>query len=278
MPKIAPKKSIGQHFLHDKNISKKIVSLLDIQNNDIIIEIGPGTGALTQFLLNNNIKLIAYEIDQRSIEFLKKKYQIVFNQNLLIIEDDFLNSDISQIASEYNTRIKVIGNIPYYITSPILFHLCRYSNFLDSAVLMMQKEIYQRLIAKPKTKEYGILTLLANMFFSIIDKFDVPPTCFFPPPKVMSTVVKIKFNQNLKELGIEEKLQILDLIKSLFNQRRKIINNTIQKYLTKKNLNINQILDKPSYLKYSQMRPEELSIQDYLILYDLIYQKTKNTK
>ncbi len=275
MPKFAPKKSIGQHFLHDKNISKKIVSLLQIINNDTIVEIGPGTGALTQFLLKKNIKLIAYEIDNRSVEFLKQEYQSFVGRSFQIVEDDFLNSDLSKIANESQSNIKVVGNIPYYITSPILFHLCHYSNYLDSAVLMMQKEIYQRLTANPKTKEYGILTILANLFFKVVDKFDVPPSCFFPPPNVMSTVVKLEFDQNIHQMDIEHKFKVLELVKTLFNQRRKIINNTVQKYLSQKNLSFYHLKDLPDYLKYSKMRPEELSIQDYLILYDLITQKTK---
>lgn len=278
MQKFAPKKSIGQHFLHDQNISKKIINFLEINDNDTIVEIGPGTGALTQFLLNTNINLIAYEIDKRSVDFLKKEYKSFIGSKFQIVEDDFLNSNLNQIASKSQKKIKVVGNIPYYITSPILFHLCRHSNNLDKAVLMMQKDVYRRLIAKPRTKEYGILTILANMFFKVIDKFEVPPSCFLPPPKVMSMVVKLNFDQNMNQEDIESKFKVMELVKSLFNQRRKMINNTIQKYLTQRNLSLDDLRDWPKYSKYSKMRPEELSLQDYLILYDFLSQKTQILK
>lgn len=273
MKKFAPKKSIGQHFLHDKNISKKIVEFLSIAKDNVVVEIGPGTGALTQYLLEKDIKLFAYEIDKRSIEHLQIEYKSQIPQKLEIIEDDFLNSDLFQFQINTVKKIKVIGNIPYYITSPILFHLCKYSNIIDSAVLMMQKEIYQRLVAKPKTKEYGILSLLANLFFVVEEKFDVPPSCFFPPPKVMSTVVKINFNKNVIDYNIAERFQILSLIKTLFNQRRKIINNTIQSYLSTRTIDFPKISSNIKFVEYSKRRPEELSIQDYLILYDMINPK-----
>lgn len=277
MQKFAPKKSIGQHFLHDKNISKKIVELLNTIDGDTIIEIGPGTGALTQFLVEKDIKLIAYEIDKRSVEYLNNEFKIIIPKKLQIYENDFLTSDLSKLTSSSSSRIKVIGNIPYYITSPILFHLCEFSDVVDSAVLMMQKEIYQRLVARPKTKEYGILSLLANLFFKVEDKFDVPPSCFFPPPKVMSTVVKISFVKNNLNIEIQDKFKILNLIKVLFNHRRKIINNTIKNYFSQINYNQDEIVHNTHYIKYSKMRPEELSIQDYLILYEIINQKPKTS-
>lgn len=273
MHKFAPKKSIGQHFLHDKNISKKIVELLGIQDGDNIVEIGPGTGALTQFLIEKDIAIIAYEIDKRSVEHLKEEYKNYIPKKLKIIEKDFLTSDLTQLDSNCSNKIKVIGNIPYYITSPILFHLCKFSKLVDSAVLMMQKEIYQRLVARPKSKEYGILSLLANLFFVVEDKFDVPPSCFFPPPKVMSSVVKLNFANNSLDISIQDKFRILGLIKTLFNQRRKMINNTIKNYLNQHNFNCNEIMNNSDYLKYLKMRPEDLSIKDYLILNDIINPK-----
>lgn len=276
MHKFAPKKSIGQHFLHDKNISKKIVELLGFQDGDNIVEIGPGTGALTQFLIEKDITIIAYEIDKRSVEHLKEEYKKYILKKLKIIENDFLTSDLTQLESNNTKKLKVIGNIPYYITSPILFHLCNFSNSVDSAVLMMQKEIYQRLVARPKSKEYGILSLLANLFFVVEENFDVPPSCFFPPPKVMSTVVKLNFSNSTLNISIQDKFRILALIKTLFNQRRKMISNTIKNYLNQHNCNCDDIMNNSDYLKYSKMRPEELSIKDYLILYDIINLKLEN--
>lgn len=276
MSKFAPKKSIGQHFLHDNNISKKIVALLNSKDNDIIIEIGPGTGALTQFLLEKDIKVIAYEIDKRSVEHLNEVFKKHIPHKFTIIENDFLKSDLSIISSDRKKKIQIVGNIPYYITSPILFHLCKHSDAIETAVLMMQKEIYQRLAAKPKTKEFGILTLLGNLFFKIENKFDVPPSCFLPPPKVMSTVVKFSFSNILSNVDINDKFEILNLVKTLFNNRRKMINNTIPSYLSSKSLDYNDFLTDGQYIAYSKRRPEELSIQDYLILYDLIKRKQNN--
>lgn len=273
MQNFAPKKSLGQHFLHDKNIAKKIVNLCEIDNESLIIEIGPGTGALTNFLVQTNTQIIAYEIDNRSVDYLQEHFNELIPNKLEIIQQDFLKANLQEISQKFNKKIKVIGNIPYYITSPILFQLSKYESFLECSVLMMQKEIYQRLTAKPKTKDYGILTLLANLFFTIEEHFDVPPTCFLPPPKVMSTVVKLRFGLNWNSMDTNKKFDIIEFVKTLFNQRRKIIQNSIQNYLKTKSIELKELENEPIFLKYAKMRPEELSITDYLILYDTINTK-----
>lgn len=270
MEKISPKKSLGQHFLHDKNIARKIVELLNPPEDSLVLEIGSGTGILTEFLLEKNITLLSVEIDDRSVEILKQKFAQFLGKNLKILEKDFLKIDLREIAEVYGKKIYIIGNIPYYITSPILFHIFEYSEYIMKSVLMVQKEIAQRLKAKERTKDYGILSLGLQIHGKIGKTYDVPPSCFLPPPKVVSSFFEINyFEENESTIPLELRKKIHQLIRSAFQQRRKKLSNSLKNYI-----NANQIIlkDIPENINiYLNKRPEELSLKDFLILYNFLY-------
>ena len=280
MNNISPKKSLGQHFLHDKNIAKKIVDLLSLQPGSVVLEIGPGTGVLTDFLLENDIVLYAVEVDNRSIEFLQEKYSKFLDNQLFILNQDILTVDFEKIYSKQKQKIRVIGNIPYYITSPILFHLFDNSDYLINAVLMVQKEIAMRLKANKRTKEYGILTLARELYGEIGKLYSVPASCFIPPPKVTSAFFEINFQSNINnEDNKIQKKKLLNLIKTLFEQRRKMISNSIKNYVSSSEIYLNLInSDQPQIKKYLSSRPEELSLNDYVILYNFLSSLQKPNK
>ncbi|MGB9702512.1 MAG: 16S rRNA (adenine(1518)-N(6)/adenine(1519)-N(6))-dimethyltransferase RsmA [Candidatus Kapaibacteriota bacterium] len=272
MNHITPKKSLGQHFLHDKNIAKKIVELLSLPPGSIVLEIGPGTGVLTDFLLEKDIVLYAVEVDTRSIDILQEKYANYLNQKLFILNQDILKVNFEQIFAKHNQKLYIIGNIPYYITSPILFHLFDNADYLNNAVLMVQKEIALRLKAKPRTKDYGILTLAREIFGEMGKIYTVPASCFLPPPKVTSAFFEINFRSPsiLKDNQLQKK-KLINLIRTLFEQRRKMISNSIKNYVSSSEIYQNLInCQEPQIKKYLSARPEELSLNDYVILYNFL--------
>ena len=274
---LKPKKSLSQNFLIDENISRKIVNLLDCKENENVIEIGPGTGSLTQYLLKYNINLTSVEIDKEAFEILLTKFNKIEFNNFNLINKDFLKISIKDIFDKINSelindnnknpkKIKIIGNLPYHISSEIFFKILENSFFIENAVLMLQKEVAQRLIAKTKTKEYGILTVAINLLGKIQKKFDVSPTCFYPQPKVTSTIVELNFDH--PKVNIEEFIRIMVLVRAAFNQRRKKLKNALENYLIKylKPIQIKLILNEDVFAK----RAEELSAEDFISLYNLI--------
>lgn len=266
LEKITPKKSLGQHFLHDKNIARNIVELLDVPDNALVLEIGSGTGVLTDFLLAKNIQLISVEIDHRSVEILQQKYSDFLGKNYFIYENDFLKIDLRKISEEFGKKIYVIGNIPYYITSPILFHLFDYSDYLVKSVLMVQKEIAQRLKAKQRTKDYGILSLALQNYGKISKVHDVPASCFLPPPKVTSAYFDIVFHkENEGIVPSEFRKKVHRMIRIAFQQRRKKLSNCLKSYFSSENIDFNDLPE--SIEKYFSQRPEELSLQEFYNLF-----------
>ncbi|MFC2131165.1 16S rRNA (adenine(1518)-N(6)/adenine(1519)-N(6))-dimethyltransferase RsmA [Bacteroidota bacterium] len=274
MEKIKPKKSLGQHFLNDKNILLRIAGSINCSDSDIIIEIGPGTGALTEYILNKVPKhLFSVEIDKRAVEALYKSFPVDKLNNFDIINSDIRNINIRNLLSEYgfdDNIIKVIGNIPYNISADIFFWIFNQSNIIDKAVLMVQKEVAQRLCAKPRTKSYGILTVAVNVTGSCKTLFDVSPECFFPKPKVTSSVIEImlennKFNQmNFKT--------IMNIVKSAFSHRRKVIRNSMKSYFTNEGIDFSEFqkIHNTKYPDYFSKRAEELSPEDFIKLYHSI--------
>jgi len=220
-----PKKFFGQNFLVDDNISKKIIKQLDINSRDLVIEIGPGQGALTKHLAFLKSNYIAVEIDNTIAGELKSK----FGNEITVINQDFLKFDLNQ----FDKKIKIIGNLPYNIASEILFRLFDSRDKIISAVLMVQKEFAGRLTAAPYTKEYGIMSVQTQVFSVPTLQFNVPPTVFFPKPKVDSSVVKLDFSNDLK---IESIKVFKELVRSAFGKRRKMIRNSLKEFFEKNNL------------------------------------------
>lgn len=259
---IPPKKSLGQNFLIDNNISRKIIEQLDIKENDLVIEIGPGTGALTSLLLEKNISLTIVEIDKRAVSLLKTKF---LDKSINIIESDIRKVDLREIAKE--KKLKVIGNIPYYISADIMFMLLENYKIIDTIVLMVQKEVAKRVISGPDSKDYGILSIATDLVMKAKIAFDVSPNCFFPKPKVTSSILKLKEKENL--IGAINFNDIMKLVKSAFSQRRKTLRNSLKSYLMQYD---DEILNSFSneYSLILNQRAENLTPQDYVQMYQCL--------
>lgn len=214
------KKSLGQHFLTDGNIIRKIVDAIPAKKDDLVIEIGPGSGAVTELLLEKFNHVKAVELDQRMVEFLSEQYP-----GLEVIHKDILEYDWSVHKNE-NHPIHVIGNLPYYITSQILFGLFEYRSVLSSATLMMQKEVAERIVAVPRNKEYGILSVQSQLMSSPEILFDVSPHVFSPPPNVYSSVIQFTFDKG--GLACSDQ-HLKTVVRMAFNQRRKKLSNALKR-------------------------------------------------
>lgn len=213
---VKPIKRFGQNFLKDKNILRKISEVINPQPNEKIIEIGPGEGALTEILANSGAEVIAIEIDKRVIEHLKS-----FFPDIKIIYQDFLEVDLTQFHS---SDLRIVGNIPYNITSPIIFKLIENHNLIRDAIFMVQYEVAKRMTAKKGSKDYGILSVLLSYFAETEFCFKVSPNVFYPKPKVFSAVVKISFKKNIDE---SLKKTFIQIVKAAFGNRRKTLKNSL---------------------------------------------------
>ncbi len=244
---ITLKKSLGQHFLKDENILLKIIAALQKHQFKNLLEIGPGTGALTKYLLQlENIDFKAVELDEEKINYLLMHYPMLKGK---IIHEDFLKTTIP-----FDEEFIVIGNFPYNISSQILFKILEWKEQVPVVIGMFQKEVAQRIASKPNNKSYGILSVLVQAFYDVQYLFDVPPSCFNPPPKVMSGVIELKIRNEKLEIKNEE--VFFKLVKAAFNQRRKKLRNAVRN-LFDENILSDAIFDK---------RAEQLSIEDFAAL------------
>lgn len=218
----AAKKSLGQNFLVDRNIAQKIVREFDPQPGDVVVEIGPGQGALTSLLIASGCRVIAIEIDPRMVEVLRATH----GDALEVIGQDVLGVDFGAIARASGVeRVRVIGNIPYYITSAILFHLIEQRSWIADASVMMQREVAERLVSRPRTKDYGILAVMTQTYADARHVVNVGPRCFSPVPRVNSAVINLRF-RNIEGIeGIEDAHQVL--VRAAFGQRRKTLRNAL---------------------------------------------------
>jgi len=247
---VRPKKKIGQHFLTDLNLAKKIADLLDATPHKNIVEIGPGTGVLTQFIISKAAALHLIEIDKESIEFLQKQYPPTdFN----LIEGDFLKLDLTQIVGP--KPFAVIGNFPYNISSQIIFKVLDYRGQIPFLAGMFQKEVAERICELPGSKKYGILSVLTQLYYDTTYLFTVPPQVFNPPPKVESAVIRLERKKDYT-LECNEKL-LTQIVKLSFQQRRKTLRNSLKSLNLPDNLREDSIFD---------LRPENLSVDDFIQL------------
>jgi 16S rRNA (adenine1518-N6/adenine1519-N6)-dimethyltransferase len=241
------KKSLGQHFLKDENIARKIIAALQKNSFERLLEIGPGAGALTKFLLEiKNINFKAIELDEEKIDYLLLHYPSLKEK---IIHQDFLKAEIP-----FTEEFIVIGNFPYNISSQILFKILEWKEQVPVVIGMFQKEVAQRIASKPNNKTYGILSVLVQAFYDVEYLFDVSPSSFNPPPKVMSGVIELKMRNQKLEIRNEE--VFFKLVKTAFNQRRKKLRNAVRN-LFDENILQDSIFDK---------RAEQLSIEDFAAL------------
>lgn len=232
MDRVTPKKSLGQNFLVDRNVAQKIVRGFDPAPGERIVEIGPGEGALTGLLLEAGARVTAVELDREAAAAIERRFAAAIADGMLeILPADILTVDHAALAAERGVeRMRVIGNIPYYITSPILFHLIAQRSAIGDVVLMMQREVADRLVARERTKEYGILAVAMQTYATVERLFTVPPTCFVPRPKVTSAVVRLRFRETTGVEGIEEEHRAI--VRNAFGQRRKTLNNALSGLLS----------------------------------------------
>ncbi|MBC8526024.1 MAG: ribosomal RNA small subunit methyltransferase A [Candidatus Cloacimonetes bacterium] len=258
------KKSLGQHFLIDKNISEKIVRLADISEEDIVWEIGSGKGILTEKLLKKCGKLYAFEIDKKWIDYLKENLS---NPKLRLINQDILKIDFAKFVTQlrnYSNSIKIVANLPYQITSPIIFKIIESRQFFSSITIMIQNEVAERIIAKPRCKDYGKLSIKVQFYFEVKKLFKVPPYLFRPKPKVTSAVIQLIPKRQIPNVSDESLLW--KIVDHTFQHRRKMLRTSLRIYLNKIDY---QILMQNKDFDFSR-RPEELGIEEFIFLTDII--------
>jgi len=257
MAYVKPKKRLGQHFLKDLSIAEAIVAgLVDIQGVKRVLEIGPGTGVLSDMLIENNDfeQLVLMDLDKESIDFLNNKYPKGAAE---IIYADFLKEDIVTLFDQ--EKFSIIGNFPYNISSQIFFKVLDVKDHVGEVVCMLQKEVAVRIASKEGNKDYGILSVLLQAYYDIEYLFTVPPEVFNPPPKVNSGVIRLIRNQTSK-LDCDEKL-FKKVVKAGFNMRRKTLRNALKPLNLPESLIENEVLNK---------RAEQLSVADFVMLTKLI--------
>lgn len=243
------KKSLGQHFLHDEDIAQAIVKMMHPTPGLQLLEVGPGGGALTKYLLDlPNIDYKAVEIDKEKVIWLRK--------NLPAIEGKILEEDVLEMQLPFEGSFSIIGNFPYNISSQIMFLILDWQAHVETVVGMFQREVAKRIASGPGSKEYGILSVLLQAFYDVEYMLDVPPTAFTPPPKVQSGVVR--FTKNANPHNITDKKIFKRLVKAAFNQRRKTLRNALRGTLPELALTTEPLMAK---------RAEQLSVAQFADLF-----------
>ena len=238
------KKRWGQNFITDKNIIDKIISVFNPNKDDVILEIGPGRGALTFPLSKISKNLIAVEIDPK----LTEKLNQTISSNTQIVNCDILKYDLKNFCNNY----KIIGNLPYYITTPIIFKFLK-SLYWEKMTIMVQKEVANRITANPCNKNYGRLSIMIQAYASIKKHFDLSPNLFEPKPKVSSTLISLKPKYN----SIANESLFYDIVKLAFQKRRKMLKNSLSNYLNNEQIKL-----------YGHLRPETITVDDFIKISD----------
>lgn len=249
--KVKAKKHLGQHFLNDENIARDIAEGLTWEGYDRVLEIGPGMGVLTKYILQAKKNIEVVEIDTESVEYLKEYYQ-PFYPGFKIHSEDFLKMDFS---SKFDEQIAILGNFPYNISSQIIFKALEERYIVPEVCGMFQKEVAERIASKKGTKDYGILSVLAQAYYHCEYLFTVPEHVFTPPPKVKSGVIIMKRYRTEIE-GVEQK-RFFQVVKAGFGQRRKTLRNSLKALGIPEDLNDHEFLN---------MRAEQLSVEDFIEL------------
>ena len=256
---VKAKKYLGQHFLTNETVANKIANTLTGSGYDTILEVGPGMGVLTKYLLEKKAKIIVMEIDSDSVaylqnDFTKQHLNLDLSENHFeIVEGDFLKYNLATFFK--NKQVAIIGNYPYNISSQIIFKAIEHRAFVPELCGMFQKEVAQRITEKEGSKTYGIISVLTQAFFDVEYLFTVPPSDFNPPPKVDSGVIRLIRKEEFS-LPVEEKL-FFRVVKTAFNQRRKMLRSSL------KSLNLSNTLKEDSIFA---MRPEQLSVNNFIEL------------
>jgi 16S rRNA (adenine1518-N6/adenine1519-N6)-dimethyltransferase len=250
MEKVSAKKHLGQHFLKDESIAKDIADTLSLEGYSKILEIGPGMGVLTNYLLDKPTETFVIEIDKESVDYLGNHFPKLDNH---IIAKDFLKYDLNEVFNK--EPFAIIGNFPYNISTQIVFKTLEMRDQIPEFAGMFQKEVAQRICEKKGSKVYGILSVLTQAFYEAEYLFTVPPSVFNPPPKVDSGVLRLRRKTNYS-LPCNEKL-FFRVVKTAFQQRRKTLRNSL------KTLNLSDILREDEVFN---MRPEQLNVEQFIAL------------
>ncbi|MBI2619370.1 MAG: ribosomal RNA small subunit methyltransferase A [Ignavibacteriales bacterium] len=253
---IIARKSLGQNFLRDDNVARNILDRLQLHHDDLLLEVGTGTGALTKHLAGKVERLLGVEIDQRAAETMRGR----FGESVQVVQGDILSISLAEITARFGKKVRVVGNIPYYITSEILFWIYDQRDHVRDATLMMQLEVARRLTASPRTKDYGILSVLTQLYGSPELLFKVSRNSFYPRPNVDSAVVRLTIKDHV---AAHNELLLRNIVRSTFGKRRKTILNGL-KYM---GFHEETLKTLPFDLR---KRPEELGAADFLTLSGLL--------
>ncbi len=261
MKTVRPKKNLGQHFLVDLNIAKAIADTVDACPDIPVLEVGPGMGVLTQYLIEKPRPLRVVEIDKESVAYLKEHFPQLEQQ---IIGDDFLRMDLSALFD--GQPFVLTGNYPYDISSQIFFKMLDYKDYIPCCTGMIQHEVAQRIASQPGNKAYGILSVMIQAWYDVEYLFMVDEHVFNPPPKVKSAVIRMTRN-NVEHLGCDERL-FRTVVKTVFNQRRKMLRVSLRQLFTKGTV-------APDFFENEMMtmRPEQLTIPQFVELTNLVAQQ-----
>ena len=259
---LKPKKSLGQNFLNDGNARRRIVAACGFTPADTVLEIGPGRGAMTPMLAQEAGRVFCVEIDKRLIPDLESK--LAGTGNTAVINADFLDYDIARLAGTAGQRLKVFGNIPYYITTPIIERLVEYRRSIDTAFLTVQKEFAKRICAAPGTKEYGSFSCYVQYYARARILFTISRNSFFPAPKVDSSFVRLEMREE-PAVRVNDEEKLFAIIRAAFGQRRKTLKNALTRIVPARQMEeffCQRRID-------PRIRAEKLSLQDFAIIADL---------
>ncbi len=259
------KKQFGQNFISDTNLLKAIVREGEIEPQDEVLEIGPGAGSLTEQLLNSSKKVVSYEIDKDLIPVLTQKFEDI--PNFTLVNQDIMKESIENIEAHFEGEYVLVANLPYYITSPIIFKFLQQATRLKSLYIMVQKEVGERICASPGTKDYGVFSVIVDSYsYPKITRI-VPRNMFFPVPNVDSCMVKLTIDKSKYDIKSREKLE--SFIKASFVMRRKKLSNNLESILT---ISKQKIEEKLVLLGYkADIRAESLKTADFIKIYDYMF-------
>ena len=252
------RKRFGQNFLHDQNIVDKIVEQIKPKNNQHLVEIGPGQGALTKPLASSGAKLDCIELDRDLAKYLDKEFSEV--ERVSVVQQDVLKFDLSTLT-DTEKSLRIIGNLPYNISTPVIFHLLKSHQLICDMIFMLQLEVVQRLVATPGGKNYGRLGLMVQYSCEVQHLFNVPSSAFTPKPKVVSAIVRLKPHSDFP-LEAKDPECLQTVIRTAFNQRRKTLKNSLRTIISEEVLKELPI--------DAGLRPEKLSLADYILISDAI--------
>ena len=262
---LRPVKYLGQHFLSDKNIARKIAEAVNPQPDDVIVEIGAGEGFLTEQFVGRVKKVFAVEVDKRAVDFLKVRFgaeELVREDRIEIIHQDFLKLDLKMF--EGFGKVRLIGNIPYSITSSIIFKAIENRNLIKDLTIMVQLEVAMRIVSNPGVKDYSILSVLCQAYSKPEILFRVSRNVFYPRPKVSSAVIRLDFEKGELSEKIIDDAFFKKIVKTAFNKRRKILKNTLAELFDEETL---------SRLNFDlSLRPEQLSVEEFIELSNMLYE------